>query len=249
MAEISENQRGGATYDDDAVRGAYLAHRHSDVRSPNIVMEEPAFLDELGDVSGKRILDLGCGDGSFAEVVLGAAGASYVGIDGSAKMVAKARERLAGSPAQFEHADIEDFAAPSDSYDVVASRMALHYVDEIDPVFSRAHAALSPGGRLLFSVVHPVITSHDNQSDGPRTDWTVDNYFVTGPRDRKWFGASVTWYHRTIEQYIGALTRNGFNLASLRECAPEEKLFDGHLNELERRRRVPLILLISAAPR
>jgi predicted TPR repeat methyltransferase len=96
MADTPQGDRGGASYDNDEVLEAYLAHRHSDVSSPNVVMEEPAFLGELGDVSGRRVLDLGCGDGTFAQVVLDAPGSSYLGIDGSAKMVARARERSAG---------------------------------------------------------------------------------------------------------------------------------------------------------
>jgi hypothetical protein len=76
----------------------------------------------------------------------------------------------------------------------------------------------------------------------------VDNYFVSGPRERSWFGTTVTWYHRTIEQYVDALKRSGFDVVALRECAPEEGRFDGHPDELARRRRVPLILVIAATP-
>jgi len=55
-------------------------------------------------------------------------------------------------------------------------------------------------------VVHPVITSHDNLGDGPRTSWIVDGYFDRGPRERAWFGSSVVWQHRTIEDYVRLVT-------------------------------------------
>ncbi|MEC5179665.1 hypothetical protein RCH07_001004 [Arthrobacter sp. CG_A4] len=59
-------------------------------------------------------------------------------------------------------------------------------------------------------------------------------------------GDTVTWFHRTIEQYVGALTGAGFTLTALRECEPEPGRSGGDEGELERRRRVPLFLLLSA---
>ncbi|MDQ5861738.1 MAG: hypothetical protein M3536_05695 [Actinomycetota bacterium] len=59
-------------------------------------------------------------------------------------------------------------------------------------------------------------------------------------------GDTVTWFHRTIEQYVGALTGAGFSLSALRECEPEPDRFGGDEAELSRRRRVPLFLLLSA---
>jgi len=102
-----------------------------------------------------------------------------------------------------------------------------------------------PGGRLIITVVHPVITSHDNHPDGPRTTWTVHNYFNTGPPPRDWMGAQVTWAHRTVEDYADAITDAGLTITAVRECRPNLAHFDGHTDELARRRRVPLFLLLA----
>lgn len=238
----------GSFYDDPSSVDAYLQHRHSAVSSPNRVMEEPAFTDVAGELAKKAILDLGCGDGLFAQTCVAAGCDRFVGVDSSAPMIDRARERAGSGSTSFEVASIEDFAAPAASFDLVTSRMALHYVHDLDPVFTSVHRMLRPGGRLIFSVVHPIITSSNTPPTGARTTMTVDSYFVAGPREREWFGRPVTWQHRPIEEYIRVLTRAGFSIETLRECAPVEQLFEGDAEEYERRQRVPVFLLIAASP-
>lgn len=85
---MTDAGRGGEFYEADGVLNAYLRHRHDGVRSPNTVMEEPALIDALGSVAGCRVLDLGCGDGSTAGLILANGAASYAGLDGSAGMIA-----------------------------------------------------------------------------------------------------------------------------------------------------------------
>lgn len=246
---MDSSSRGSEFYEAAEVRDAYLQHRHDGVQSPNTVMEEPAFIDALGSVAVCRVLDLGCGDGSTAELILGRGAASYVGVDGSAGMIDEARRRVSDERATFVHGDIEDLEDGDTTFDVVVSRMALHYVEQLDAVFDRVHRALNDGGRLVFSVVHPVITSHDNTGDGPRTSWLVDGYFDRGPRERAWFGSTVVWQHRTIEDYVRLVLDHGFHLDALSECEPSEDLLADDVEELVRRKRVPLMLLIGAARR
>lgn len=243
---MTASRRGGQFYDSGRVREDYLRHRHDGVRSPNTVMEEPAFLAAIGPVKGCRVLDLGCGDGSTAEVLLAGGAAAYTGLDGSAGMVDVARQRAVDERVRFVHGDIEQLEVSDASFDLVISRMALHYVDQLDDVFDRVHHALADDGRLVFSVVHPVITSHDDPGDGLRTSWTVDGYFDRGARERSWFGSKAVWHHRTIEDYVRLVTDHGFRLDSLSECEPLAELLAGDPDELARRRRVPLMLLIAA---
>lgn len=242
----TESTRGGTFYDDVRVRADYLAHRHSGPSSPNEVMEAPAFRRALGDVTDRGILDLGCGDGAFAAELVAAGCRSYLGVDGSSGMVAMAVARHSGqSHVRFVVGDIEDFTFP-EVVDIVSARMVFHYVADLDTVLRRVAQCLAPDGRFVFSVVHPVVTSNEVADDGPRTNWIVDRYFETGPRQRSWFGATVTWHHRTVEQYIGAVQRAGLSLETLSECEPSAELLGGLPDELERRRRVPLMLVVSA---
>ncbi|MDT7682127.1 MAG: hypothetical protein QOG57_2437 [Pseudonocardiales bacterium] len=72
-------------------------------------MEEPAVLAELGDPIGRRVVDLGCGDGTFGAILLAAGAAGYLGIDGSRTMGEQARRRLADTDGRVVLGDLEDF--------------------------------------------------------------------------------------------------------------------------------------------
>ena len=247
-ATHSGSESGALFYDRPGVAERYGVHRHGGVSSPNFVMEEPALLAELGDVAGLDVLDLGCGDAALGAMLLQQGSASYLGIDGSREMVSRAQETLQDARGTVALQNMEELSLRDGSVDLVVSRMALHYLEDLEAVLRSCHAGLRPGGRMCFSVLHPVITSSDVQSspDRPRGSWTVDDYFVAGARERLWMGDTVTWFHRTIEQYVGALVGAGFILTALRECEPEPSRFGGDEAELTRRRRVPLFLLLSA---
>ncbi len=240
--------RGGAFYDRVGVE-RYRA-QHPELSNPNFVMEEPAFLDELGAVAGQRVVDLGCGDAALGRALLDAGCHRYLGVDGSERMVQAARETLHGTSGEVVHGDLEDFTAPPGDFDLVVSRLALHYVRNVETVLSSCRACLSPDGRIVLTVLHPVITSHDARASTqePRTNWVVDDYFVAGPREQHWLGDTAVWHHRTIEDYVAALRRAGFTLTALRECAPRRERFGEDEAEFARRSRIPMFLLLAGSP-
>jgi SAM-dependent methyltransferase len=221
------------------------------VSDPKDVMEEPALLEEIGDPRGLRVVDLGCGDAAIGRTLLEAGCARYLGVDGSARMVEAARETLRGSPGEAVRGDIAAFTAAPGTFDLVISRLALHYVADLDGVLAAARACLSPSGRIVLSTVHPVMTSHDPREDPDAlmTDWVVDDYFDGGPRERCWLGETVVWHHRTVEDHLGALRRADFELTALRECPPRRERFGGDEAEYARRRRIPRFLLLAGRAR
>jgi SAM-dependent methyltransferase len=125
-------RRGGAFYDEPGVVDRYRAHRQW-AENPNRMMEEPAVLEELGSVSGARVLDLGCGEADTGRLLLNAGVSSYLGVDGSARMTELARAGLTDRRAEVIRCDIESFTAAAGSFNLVVSRMALHYVANQEP--------------------------------------------------------------------------------------------------------------------
>ncbi|HUP27522.1 MAG TPA: class I SAM-dependent methyltransferase [Chloroflexia bacterium] len=238
-------------YDDAEGFTGYMAHR-ANPANPNDTIEEPIFTEMLGAVAGLDILDLGCGDGTFGHGLLAAGCTSYCGLDASVNMVGTAQARLAstGGRGNVIHADIKQWTYPGAAFDLVISRLALHYIadEDISPLFSNVSATLRPGGRFVFSVLHPVFTSSARslQESARHQDWIVDEYFVPGPRVFPWLGAQVTWHHRTVEDYVMALQGAGFTLTRLRESRPDPSQFFDQ-SEYERRRRIPLFLFLAGA--
>jgi SAM-dependent methyltransferase len=162
-------------------------------------------------------------------------------------MSAVARRTLAETPGQIIQADLETWEYPRQVFDLVISRLVLHYLASLESVLAGVYQTLMPGGRFVFSIEHPVITSCDRawQGQGPRQDWLVDNYFETGARDTHWLGGQVRKYHRTIEDYYLGLQRAGFTVESLREACPHREHF-AQEETYVRRMRIPLFLLMAA---
>jgi SAM-dependent methyltransferase len=236
---------GPTFYDDPDVFDRYTRMREAPGNA-NETLEQPELDELVGNPRGVRVLDLGCGAGAFGRDLLARGAARYVGVDGSTRMVESAREHLAGTAAEIRHGDLATLSVEPASFDLVTSRLALHYIPELSHVFSTAWNALVPGGRMVFSVEHPVITSCARSwTDGKRADWIVDDYFRTGRRQTDWMGATVTKYHRTLQELWDQLRAAGFVVDDLREGRPRRASFSDEA-EYERRRRIPLFLIIAA---
>jgi SAM-dependent methyltransferase len=243
-----------AFYDNPEVRSQYFAHR-ARPDNPNDALERPIFLELAGDFKNLDILDLGCGDAAFGREALGQGARSYQGIEASQAMVELARQTLAGTSGRVHHEKIEEWrwlaraehVLQRQQVDLVTSRLALHYVKDLKPVFREIYQVLRPNGRLILSVEHPVITSNfESLAAGSRTAWLVDNYFCSGERVHKWLGHDVTKYHHTLEEYFDLVANTGFELECIRESRPQRENFLDE-SEYHRRLRIPMFLFIAAS--
>ena len=236
---------GASFYDDQDVFNTYMRGRQR-AETPNDTIEKPVMMELIGPVQDKRILDLGCGDAAFGREALINGCESYVGIEGSQNMVAVAQQNLAGTKGEVILNTLESWDYPTAAFDLVISRLVLHYIDNIDTLFASIHRALVNKGQFIFSAEHPVITSTDKgwKAGTQRQDWVVDNYFDTGERITTWMGGTVRKYHRTIEDYFRAAQQSGFTIEHLREGHPQREHFLTD-ETYQRRKRIPLFLIMS----
>jgi len=236
---------GPAFYDDDAIFETYMVRRQR-TDNPNDTLEKPVLLELAGNLANLRILDLGCGDASIGRELLTKGCQTYLGIEGSYNMVKSAQQVLAGTTGKVLHTTVENWDYPAEAFDLVISRLVFHYIQDIEALFKQIHQTLVIGGRLVFSIEHPVITScyRGWQGNGPRQDWLVDNYFDTGQRITSWMGGQIIKYHRTVENYFVSLQEAGFFVESLREAEPQPEWFADDDTYL-RRKRIPLFLIMA----
>jgi SAM-dependent methyltransferase len=111
-----------------------------------------AELNVLGDVSGKDVLELGCGAAQWS-ILLAKAGARIVGLDNSERQLEHARKAMAEAGVEFPlvHAAGEDVPLPDESFDVVfCDHGALSWSDPYATV-PEAARLLRGGGLLAFS--------------------------------------------------------------------------------------------------
>ncbi len=236
--------KGAGFFDHPEHFNIYRKGRH-DPKSPNITLEQPVILELIGDVTGLSVLDLGCGDAVFGVQLLEAGCRRYLGLESSANMAQLGATNLHGLAGEVIHETIEAWAYPSGAFDLAVSRLALHYVEDFGRICRLVFRTLRPGGRFVFSCVHPVITSSDDSGGGRRKAWTVDRYFETGPRSVQFMGGRVEQFHRTVEDFFSALQRAGFTVDQLRESHPRREHFEDE--QLYRRRmRIPLFIFFAA---
>jgi trans-aconitate 2-methyltransferase len=112
-----------------------------------------SVIQRLGLEGSERVLDVGCGDGKVtAEIAARVPEGSVLGIDKSAEMIALAiRNSPDRTNLSFRAVDAQTLDLDA-RFDVVFSNAALHWVADLDAVFSGLARALTPGGRLFLSM-------------------------------------------------------------------------------------------------
>lgn len=204
----------------------------------------------LPSFQGKRVLDLGCGFGWHCQFAIENGAKSVVGVDISQKMLEEARDKTKSEHIQYICMPMEDIDFPADSFEVVISSLAFHYVQSFEDILRKVSNCLSKGGEFIFSVEHPIFTAYGTQdwyydNQGNPLHWPVDKYFTEGLRKTNFLGEEVIKYHRTLTTYLNSLIKLGFEITGLIEPKPAENLLytvPGMLEELRR----PMMLLVSA---
>jgi SAM-dependent methyltransferase len=211
-------------YDDPRFFAEYARMREQ-ARGLHEAAIVPWLPDLLPDLTGKSVVDLGCGDGWFCRYAADAGAEAVVGVDSSARMLQLARERTSDVRISYLHAFAEDVEFPAASADVVVSVLALHYVADLDPVIARIAAWLDHGGAFVEIVEHPIFTSQRERSgwitvQGRHAAWPVSDYFDEGARTTTWFVDGVVRYHRTLATIINAIRRADLTIDQVTEPRP-----------------------------
>lgn len=199
-------------------------------------------------LSGKSVLDLGCGYGWHCRYAIEQGAARVLGLDISEKMLAEAKRR-GGDAVGYRLCGIEDYEYPPAEWDLVVSNLALHYIADLDAVYKKVFTTLTPGGVFLLNIEHPSFTAGVGQDwvyapDGAPLYWPIDGYFTPGERATSFLGCRVVKQHHTLTQILNGLLQCGFTLTAVEEAQPPEDMLDqpGMADELRR----PMMLLVRA---
>lgn len=203
----------------------------------------------LPDFEGKRMLDLGCGFGWHCIYAAEHGATSVIGIDLSEKMLAEAKKKTTFPQVQYVRQGIEEIDYAPNSFDVVVSSLAFHYIQSFEDICQKVNQCLVSGGDFVFSVEHPVFTAQGTQdwiydAAGNRLHWPVDRYFDEAQRTSIFLGEEVIKYHKTMTTYLNTLLKNGFEITGIVEPEPAAELLDVPFMKDELRR--PMMLLVAA---
>jgi SAM-dependent methyltransferase len=132
----------------------YFAH-YDGLREANESLEFSYRLHEYRAFVGKRVLDVGCGNG-YVLSKFAREGARTSGIDLTETGIDLSRRRFAfaGLPGEFVVGSAEDLPWPDDTFDCVTSMGVLHHTPDSARSVAEVYRVLKPGGRLIVMFYH-----------------------------------------------------------------------------------------------
>ena len=185
----------------DAVRGGAIPSRRAGT--------DAAIVEAVARVPGRRVLDVGCGEGWLARA-LAARGREVVGVEGSEELVRLARAAGGGEFRALRYEEIEaDPARRGGPYDAVVCNFAL-LGEHAAPLLRALATALAPGGRLLVQTVQPFTAC----GDAPYRDgWRTEDFAAFACP----FPAAMPWYFRTVGSWLAEVREAGLEVAEMEE--------------------------------
>lgn len=212
--------------------------------------EWPAIRALLPDLHGLDVVDLGCGFGWFCRWAAEQGAAAVLGLDVSDKMLERARAETTDARIRYDRADLEKLQLPEASFDLVYSSLAFHYIDDFAGLLANIRQALRPGGRLIFSIEHPIYMAPRQpdwltDAEGGKT-WPLNAYQIEGKRLTNWLAEGVVKQHRTMGTTLNLLIKSGFAIVHVEEWSPSDEDLALHPDWAIERER-PMFLLISTS--
>ncbi len=233
-------------------------------------MNNPAMFEMLGDIKGKKILDIGCGEG-YNTRIIAKQGAKVIGIDFSKVMVDFAiqkekKERLGIDYYTLNACNLHPFC--NNSFDIVTCFMTLQDIDDYQLAIKEAGRVIKKHGRFILVIPHPCFEKRimkgktiggweykkGTKVKSPNTAlyYKVDRYFDNHKyiipwkmkRLKRYF--KTTAFHRTLMDYVDALHNAGFVITRLKEPKPTKEGIKKYPNYFAGNLRIPNSMVIEA---
>ena len=191
--------------DYDLIAEQYKQSKQSPWRT---YIEQYTMLELLGDVRGKSVLDLACGEGYYSRIFKSLGARRVVGVDLSSKMIELARASESQLPLGVEYVvgDAIDYQ-PDEPFDIVSAGYLLNYADTREKLLDMCQAvsrSLPPGGRF--------VTVNNNPSQSPERFAATEKYgFIKSAGEALRPGTPITY---TIFQDGGTFSFDNYYLSA-----------------------------------
>ena len=216
-------------FDNEIFFDGYKKIRENEINANNL-FEIPTLFSMMPELSGKRVLDLGCGFGEHCRLFVKNGAEKVVGIDISSRMLDVAKKENSDPKIVYINMPMENISRLNESFDVVVSSLAFHYVEDFVGVLKNIYNLLEPNGIFVFSQEHPLVTCHSGgnrwtrDETGEKKYMNLANYGIEGERKSTWFVDNVKIYHRTFSSIVNTLIATGFSIEQMIEPLPTSEL-------------------------
>ena len=200
-------------------------------------------LDRLvGNVDGKRVLDLGLGNGSNA-VAMALAGARVIAVDTDGARIAAARElaELHEVRIELHHGDLAELPfIRADAIDLALAVYSLSEVEDLAHVFRQVERVLRNEAPLLVTLPHPL--SYCTDTDSPGALRISRSLFSDEPVSWSGAGKGGTLLPHRLSDVFLAMTRSNLRVDALME--PECTVNDDSPYRSSKRGWIPMSMVI-----
>ena len=184
------------------------------------ISEEKCHL--FGDVSGKKLLEIGCGTGHSLKYHGDRKASELWGIDISEKQIEKAREYLSlyGFSTTLICSPMEeDCGIPVDYFDYVYSIYGVGWATDLESTFCRIASYIKKEGVFIFSWSHPIhkCVAIENDLLSFKKSYFDESWYMVSLE-----GGAISLSDRKLSTYINALTKAGFTIEEMIEESDDE---------------------------
>jgi ubiquinone/menaquinone biosynthesis C-methylase UbiE len=225
----------------------------------------PNLIRILGDVHGKKVLDLACGQGMFSRE-LRAKGAFVTGVDLGKELIEIAESKNESIKEKGTHKIVYHVTSADDLYmikdatvDSVVCVLALQNIEQLSKTISEVSRVLTNTGSFVFVLNHPSFRNprksgwgyNDSENiqyrrvDGYMSESNIRIDMTPGsPSNKKW----TISFHRPLQVYMKALSKSGFAITRLEEWVSHKESEKGPKKQAEdiSRKEIPLFMCIEA---
>jgi ubiquinone/menaquinone biosynthesis C-methylase UbiE len=232
-------------------------------------LNNPAMFKMLGNIKGKKILDLACGDG-YNTRIIARKWAKVIGTDFSKELIDFAieqeeKDKLGIAYYVSDASNLSIFK--NNAFDIVTCFMALQDIENYQKAFKEVYRVLKNSGRFVFVIPHPCFTRRiiDGKTIGGweykkgtkklssenALYYKVDEYFNTNNYIVQWNMNRLTKhfksmaFHRTLTDYFNALAKAGFLISRLIEPKPTKEGPAKYPDFFQKSLRIPSSIVID----
>lgn len=200
------------------------------------LIEKPMMKEMITDLTGKKILLLGCGTGDESMLLKKYGATDITGIDLSEVSINIANECY--PDCKFEVMDMLDLKFEDETFDYVYSSLTVHYEEKYEKVFKEVNRVLRKGGQFLFSIGHPLrwaskVVEHEGVTYRvlgctyyKEVDEVIGNYSSCVQVEDKFPNGQVLhFYTQAPSKTFKQLKKTGFDVEDFTEskCVEEAK--------------------------